>query len=75
MARLTLRLPQSLHQALTERAEREGISMNQYVVYLLARSTAVESASEQLAQFEALRSRVPSDQAEADLSALLASRS
>ena len=74
MARLTLRLPQSLHQALTERAEREGISMNQYVVYLLARSTAVESASEQLAQFEALRSRVPHEQAEADLEALLAAR-
>ena len=74
MARLTLRLPQSLHEALTERAEREGISMNQYVVYLLARSTAVESASEQMAQFQALRSRVPEEQAEADLSALLASR-
>ena len=31
-----LRLPRSLHRALAEHSQREGISMNQYCVYLLA---------------------------------------
>ena len=31
-----VRLPRSLHQALAEQAEREGVSLNQYVVTLLA---------------------------------------
>ena len=33
-----LRLPRSLHRALAEYAKREGISMNQYCVYLLSRN-------------------------------------
>lgn len=32
-----LRLPRSLHRALAEHSQREGISMNQYCVYLLAK--------------------------------------
>lgn len=36
-----LRLPQSLHRALAENAKREGISLNQYCVYLLARNDAL----------------------------------
>ena len=32
-----LRLPRSLHRALAERSRREGVSMNQYCVYLLSR--------------------------------------
>lgn len=74
MARLTLRLPQSLHQTLNERAEQEGVSMNQYLVYLLARSTAVDSATKQQAQFQVMSSRVSDEQAEASLAALLAGR-
>lgn len=31
-----LRMPKSLHRALAEHSKREGISMNQYCVYLLA---------------------------------------
>lgn len=31
-----LRLPKSLHKALTENAKKEGISLNQYCVYLLS---------------------------------------
>ena len=31
-----LRLPKSLHKALAERSRREGVSMNQYCVYLLS---------------------------------------
>ena len=33
-----LRLPRSLHRALAEHSQREGISMNQYCVYLLAKN-------------------------------------
>ena len=32
-----LRIPKSLHRSLTEHARREGISMNQYCVYLLSK--------------------------------------
>jgi predicted RNase H-like HicB family nuclease len=35
-----LRIPRSLHRALAERARREGVSMNQYCVYLLSRNDA-----------------------------------
>ena len=38
-----LRLPRSLHRILAEQAKREGISMNQYCVYLLSRNDAVYS--------------------------------
>ena len=38
--RLLVRMPRSLHRRLAERARREGVSLNQYVVALLAeRST------------------------------------
>ena len=35
-----LRIPKSLHRSLTEHAKREGISMNQYCVYLLSKNDA-----------------------------------
>ena len=38
-----LRIPKSLHRALAENSKREGISMNQYCVYLLSRNDAVFS--------------------------------
>ena len=38
-----LRLPKSLHRQLAENSKREGISMNQYCVYLLARKDALHS--------------------------------
>lgn len=34
--RITLRTPKSLHKELVEQAEKEGISLNQYIVYLLS---------------------------------------
>ncbi len=40
MSRLTLRLPETLHQQLTNLAEKEGISLNQYIVYALTRQVA-----------------------------------
>lgn len=36
-----LRLPKSLHRRLSEHSRREGISMNQYCVYLLSRNDAI----------------------------------
>ncbi|MTJ18034.1 MULTISPECIES: toxin-antitoxin system HicB family antitoxin [unclassified Dolichospermum] len=37
MSRLTLRLPETLHQHLIKLAETEGVSLNQYIVYALTR--------------------------------------
>jgi len=36
-----LRIPKSLHRQLAEHSRREGISMNQYCLYLLAKSDAL----------------------------------
>ncbi len=36
-----LRIPRSLHRSLAEHSKREGISMNQYCVYLLSRNDAM----------------------------------
>lgn len=33
-----LRIPRSLHKSLAEHSQREGISMNQYCVYLLSKN-------------------------------------
>jgi len=40
LSRLTLRLPETLHQQLAHLAESEGVSLNQYIVYALTRQTA-----------------------------------
>ena len=37
MGRLTVRLPDTLHEQLKRIAEHENISMNQYIVYALTR--------------------------------------
>ena len=39
-----LRLPKSLHKKLAEHAKREGISLNQYCVYLLSEQNAVRTS-------------------------------
>jgi HicB family len=41
MSRLTLRLPETLHQQLTHLADGEGVSLNQYIVYALTRQTTL----------------------------------
>ncbi len=38
-----LRIPRSLHRILAEHAKREGVSMNQYCVYLLSRNDAPDT--------------------------------
>jgi len=41
MSRLTLRLPETLHQQLAQLAEVEGVSLNQYIVYALTRQASL----------------------------------
>jgi len=36
-----LRLPKSLHKELTEKSKQEGISMNQYCLYLLSKNSSI----------------------------------
>ena len=38
-----LRIPRSLHRSLAELSQREGISMNQYCVYLLSKNDVMYS--------------------------------
>ena len=38
-----LRIPRSLHRLLAEHAKDEGMSMNQYCLYLLARNDALQN--------------------------------
>ena len=40
-----LRIPKSLHRQLSEHSKREGISMNQYCLYLLSKNDALHSQS------------------------------
>ena len=37
-----LRLPKTLHKTLAEKSKKEGVSMNQYCVYLLAKNSEKE---------------------------------
>ncbi len=61
MSPLTLQLPQTLRYQLEILAQREGVSLDQYIVYALARQvsfaytiTAREDAAQQHAEFAAL---------------------
>jgi hypothetical protein len=63
MGRLTVRLPGTLHSQLTALATREGISLNQYIVYALTRQATLaytvqavpeQAAAQQRASFTAL---------------------
>lgn len=46
--RFNVRIPRSLHRILAESAERDGVSLNQYVVSLLAQGDAVRQVERQL---------------------------
>ncbi|HHW13347.1 MAG TPA: type II toxin-antitoxin system HicB family antitoxin, partial [Firmicutes bacterium] len=43
--KFTIRMPKSLHKNLANEAEREGVSLNQYVVYLLSDRHSSQSTS------------------------------
>ena len=51
--KFNLRLPKSLHRRLAKGAEREGVSLNQYVVSLLEAGDAVSRIEERLDGLEA----------------------
>ena len=48
MSRLTLRLPDTLHQQLEALAAQEAVSLNQYIVYALTRQATVAYAVQQV---------------------------
>ncbi|MBK9203065.1 MAG: toxin-antitoxin system HicB family antitoxin [Candidatus Obscuribacter sp.] len=41
--KFTVRLPKSLHKALVDRAEKEGVSLNLFVTNALSRTVALPS--------------------------------
>jgi HicB family len=82
MSRLTLRLPEALHRQLEAQAKREGVSLNQYVVYALSRqltqsymvhAVSEEKVTRQQAQFTALLRELGQASPEA-IKAVLAAR-
>ena len=78
MSRLSLRLPETLHQQLASQARHEGVSLNQYLVYLLARFSgpaytarpAETHAEDQRAAFARLREQLGSASPEENTRAL-----
>lgn len=63
MSRVTLQLPETLHRHLASQAQREGVSLQQYLLYALTRQLAQsyavhvvseEVVAQQQAQFSAL---------------------
>jgi hypothetical protein len=50
MGRLTVRLPQTLHEQLVQLAAQEGVSLNQYVIYSLARQAALAYTTQPLSE-------------------------
>jgi hypothetical protein len=74
MSQLTLDLPESLRAELERQAEREGISLQHYILYSLTRLVTAADVVAQRAAFEEMVTRYPQDQAEAALRDLLSSR-
>lgn len=74
MSRLTVRLPDSLHERLKTQAEREGVSLNQYIVYTLTRAVTAADLESQRQPFEQITRGYPAEEAEAALRNLLAAR-
>ncbi|GBO54944.1 hypothetical protein APA_2995 [Pseudanabaena sp. lw0831] len=52
MSRLTLRLLDTLHQQLSHLAKREGVSLNQYIVYALTRKSSTAYTVQPIPQQE-----------------------
>lgn len=58
MTRFTLRLPETLHLELESRAEREGVSLNQYIVYALTRQVSANYIVQVLPETQVREQRV-----------------
>ena len=74
MSQVQLQLPESLKRQLEERAQREGVSLQEYIVYSLTRATTIPDLVEQKIAFEEMLTRYPPDRAEAALQDLLSAR-
>lgn len=74
MRRLTLRLPDSLHDQLAAQARAEGVSLNHFIVYSLTRAVTVGDLEAQRHAFEQLVSRFPAEAAEVALRRQMDSR-
>jgi len=74
MSQLTLEIPESLKLELERQAEREGVSLQHYVVYSLARFVTASDLEIQRIAFDDLTTRYPKEEAERALQSLLASR-
>jgi hypothetical protein len=58
MARLTVHLPDTLHDRLVERADEKGVPLNQYLVFLLSQASTLDSVRVQRERFDKLRVRL-----------------
>jgi hypothetical protein len=74
MSQVQLQLPESLQNQLEERAHREGVTLQEYIVYALSRVTTMPDLMEQRAAFDAMLTRYPADKAEAALREILSAR-
>jgi hypothetical protein len=74
VSQITLDLPESLRTELERQAEREGVGLQHYIVYLLTRFLTPAYMAAQRAAFVELATRYPQDQAEVSLRDLLSSR-
>ncbi len=54
MTRMTIRLPESLHEILQQQANREGLSLNQFILYSLTRQSAFAHSIESIPAEQAL---------------------
>lgn len=74
MSLVQVRLPETLHHQLQEQAEREGLALEQYILYSLTRLASVVDIAAQKLQFQKLTSRYPAEEAEAALQRMLVAR-
>ena len=74
MARLTVRLPDSLKDVIVRRAEEEGVSLNQFIVFALTQATSADLLKEERERYEAIRRSIPPEEAEEALEELIRGR-
>jgi len=75
MSQVNLHLPETLYEELQTQAEREGVGLEQFIVYSLTRLTTAADLDFQRTEFQKLLSRHSEDEAETALQEMLAARS